>query len=253
MDGVVNKGADNASPYRYRYNDKWSNPSDHFDLYYVDPELAARVSALVTDFDLRIVSTSTWRCGKTIEEFKVLLNNRFLPGDCLIGFTPDGESEGITRADEIQYFLLHCAENIERYVILDDNKGDGGDINKNPSEEKEPTDNTGDVSDTPVNPPEETPSENVPTGSENTDTPPTDDNREPVEEGKEDNPSEEVPSDTKDSTDETENNNTVESENTSEEDNTSDTSSSDDNLDNSGSTEEIPSEDVPTDNQEHVE
>ena len=74
MDGVVNKGRDNASPNRYRYNDKWSNPSDRFDLYYVDPELAARVSALVTDFDLRIISTSTWRCGKTVDEFKELLN-----------------------------------------------------------------------------------------------------------------------------------------------------------------------------------
>ena len=164
---------------------------------------------------------------------------------------------------------------------VDDNKGDGGDINKNPSGEKEPTDNTGDVSDTPVNPPEETPSENVPIGGENTDTPPTDDNREPVEE---------VPSDTEDSTDKTDNNNTEEIpsedvptdnqehtdippvddtkeptedskvENPSEEvpsdteeDNTSDTSSSDDNLDNSGSTEEIPSEDAPTDNQEQTE
>ena len=138
-----------------------------------------------------------------------------------------------------------------------------------------------DIPETPVNPPEETPSENVPIGGENTDTPPTDDNREPVEE---------VPSDTEDSTDKTDNNNTEEIpsedvqtdnqehtdippvddtkeptedskvENPSEEvpsdteeDNTSDTSSSDDNLDNSGSTEEIPSEDAPTDNQEQTE
>ena len=122
MDGVVNKGADNASPDRYRYNDKWSNPSDRFDLYYVDKELAARVSTLVADFDLHIVSTSTWRCGKTVEEFKELLNNRFLPGDRLIGFTPDRELEGMTRADEIRYFLLNCEANIERYIILDDEK-----------------------------------------------------------------------------------------------------------------------------------
>lgn len=120
MDGVVNKGSDNASPARYHYNDKWSNPSDRFDLYYVDPELATRVSALIADFDLRIVSTSTWRYGKTVDEFRELLNNRFLPGERLLGFTPDGESEGMTRADEIRYFLLHCKENIERYVILDD-------------------------------------------------------------------------------------------------------------------------------------
>lgn len=43
-----------------------------------------------------------------------------MPGDRLLGFTPDREIEGMTRADEIQYFLLHCEENIERYVILDD-------------------------------------------------------------------------------------------------------------------------------------
>ena len=122
MDEVVNKGADNASQDRYRYNDKWSNPSDRFDLYYVDPELAARVTALVADFDLRIVSSSTWRCGKTVDEFRELLNNRFLPGDRLIGFTPDGETEGMTRADEIRCFLLNCEVNIERYIILDDEK-----------------------------------------------------------------------------------------------------------------------------------
>ena len=40
----------------------------------------------------------------------------------MVGFTPDGESEGMTRADEIRYFLLHCEENIERYIILDDEK-----------------------------------------------------------------------------------------------------------------------------------
>ena len=122
MDEVVNKGADNASQDRYRYNDKWSNPSDRFDLYYVDQELAARVTALVADFDLRIVSSSTWRCGKTVDEFRELLNNRFLPGDRLIGFTPDGETEGMTRADEIRCFLLNCEVNIERYIILDDEK-----------------------------------------------------------------------------------------------------------------------------------
>ena len=86
----------------------------------IDPELAARVSALVADFDLHIVSTSTWRCGKTIEEFKELLNHRFLPGDRLLGFTPDKEIEGMTRADEIRYFMLNCEINIERYIILDD-------------------------------------------------------------------------------------------------------------------------------------
>ncbi len=120
MDGVLNKGSDNAKPERYRYDDRWSNPADRFDLYYVDPELAARISKLVSDFNLSIVSSSTWRIGKTVEDFKTLLTNRFLPGNRLIGFTPDGESEGMTRADEIRYWILNNGYDIIRYVILDD-------------------------------------------------------------------------------------------------------------------------------------
>ncbi len=120
MDGVVNKGSDNAKPDRHKYSDRWSNPADRFDLYYVDPILAASVSKLVLDFDLQIVSTSTWRCGKTVEDFRELLSNRFLPGEKLVGFTPNGEADGMTRADEIRYYLLNCGFTVERYVILDD-------------------------------------------------------------------------------------------------------------------------------------
>lgn len=120
MDGVVNKGADNAKPDRHKYCDRWSNPTDRFDLYYVDPVLADRVAKLVRDFNLHIVSTSTWRCGKTVDDFRDLLSNRFLPGEKLVGFTPDGETDGMTRADEIRYYLLNCGFVVERYVILDD-------------------------------------------------------------------------------------------------------------------------------------
>ena len=114
------KGSDNAKPERYRYDYRWSNPADRFDLYYVDPELAARISKLVSDFNLFIVSSATWRIGKAVDDFKTRLTNRFLPGDRMIGFTPDGESEGMIRADKIRYWILNSGYDIIRYIVLDD-------------------------------------------------------------------------------------------------------------------------------------
>lgn len=118
MDGVVNKGNDNAKPDRYPYNDQWSDPTQRFDMFYVDPELGKRVAKLCSDYDLYIVASSSWRKFiRDIEDYKVLLTNRFLPGDRLIGFTPDF---GTCRKDEIKYFINNSAQHIEYYVILDD-------------------------------------------------------------------------------------------------------------------------------------
>lgn len=118
MDGVVNKGNDNAKPDRYPYNDQWSNPAQKYDLFYVDPELGKRVANLCSDYDLYIVASSSWRKFiKDVEDYKVLLTNRFLPGDRLIGFTPDF---GTYRRDEIKYFINNSVNPIDHYVILDD-------------------------------------------------------------------------------------------------------------------------------------
>lgn len=118
MDGVVNKGQDNAKPDRYPYNDQWSNPTQQYDLFYVDPELGKRVAKLCADYDLYIVASSSWRqVIRDVEDYKILMTNRFLPGDRLIGFTPDF---GTYRKDEIKYFINNSMHSIDRYVILDD-------------------------------------------------------------------------------------------------------------------------------------
>lgn len=118
MDGVVNRGRDNAKPDRYPYDDEWSHPGSKFDLFYVSPDLAERVTQLCNDYDLHIVASSSWRKFiTTVEEYKVMLTNRFLPGDRLVGFTPNF---GTPRKDEIKYFINNCEFPIHRYVILDD-------------------------------------------------------------------------------------------------------------------------------------
>lgn len=117
MDGVVNKGNDNGKPDRYPYDDKWSNPSQKYDLFYVDPELAARVSKLCEDYDLHIVSSSTWRKLFDINELSELLTARFLPGNRLIGATPRFDTP---RADEIRYYIKNSTNAVDLYVILDD-------------------------------------------------------------------------------------------------------------------------------------
>lgn len=118
MDGVVNKGQDNGKPDRYPYDDQWSNPTQKYDLFYVDPELGKRVADLCIDYDLHIVASSSWRKFVTnVEDYKILLTNRFLPGDRLIGFTPNF---GTYRKDEIKYFINNSVNPIDHYVILDD-------------------------------------------------------------------------------------------------------------------------------------
>ena len=95
---------------------------------YVDPELAARVSKLITDFDLYIVASTSWRLFYTQEDFKELLTLRGLPGERLIGYTPNlmGASSWAAyttcRADEIRAFLRDFKESVEFCIILDDDR-----------------------------------------------------------------------------------------------------------------------------------
>lgn len=130
-DGCINKGSDNCAPDRHIYNDRFSQVVLNRDgttceQTYVDPELAARVSKLITDFDLYIVASTSWRLFYTKEDFKELLTLRGLPGERLIGYTPNlmGASSWAayttTRADEIRAFLRDFKEPVEFCIILDD-------------------------------------------------------------------------------------------------------------------------------------
>lgn len=135
-DGCINKGSDNCSPNRHVYNDRFSHvvPMQYgkgtCELTYVDPELAARVSKLIADYDLYIVASTSWRLYYSQEDFKELLTLRGLPGERLVGYTPNLYRDstffggGCPRRDEIRAFMEHAKEefgwDIEFYIILDD-------------------------------------------------------------------------------------------------------------------------------------
>lgn len=127
MDGVCNKNCDNCSKNRYIYNDRFSHTvttgsGQTCELTYVDPELAARVSKLVTDYDMYIVASTSWRLYWSQEDFKELLTLRGLPGGRLIGYTPNllAKDWRATRKDEIKAFLDNFDRLVEFYIILDD-------------------------------------------------------------------------------------------------------------------------------------
>ena len=107
-----------------------SNGKGTCELTYVDPVLAARVSKLVTDYDMHIVMSSSWRLYYSQEDFKELLTLRGLPGERLVGYTPNLYRDSMffggdcPRWMEVEAFLKHAEKDlgwdIEFYVILDD-------------------------------------------------------------------------------------------------------------------------------------
>lgn len=130
MDGCANRGNDNCSPDRHIYNDKFSHVirsgKNTCEMTYVDPELAKRLSATILQYDLYIVATTSWRLFYRQEEFKELLTLRGLPGERLVGYTPNLYKEsaffggGPPRSEEIQVFLKNFKEPVEKCVIIDD-------------------------------------------------------------------------------------------------------------------------------------
>ena len=132
IDGTANSAADNCAPDRHIYNDRFSRTVPRADgkgtceLYYVDPILAARISKLIEDFDLYIVASTSWRLYWSQEDFKELLTLRGLPGERLIGYTPNLYRNstffggGCPRREEIKAFLSNFTQPVEKYIILDD-------------------------------------------------------------------------------------------------------------------------------------
>ena len=132
LDGTVNRGSDNCSPNRHVYNDRFSrvvpmqSGKGTCELTYVDPELAARVSNLIEDYNLYIVASTTWRLYYSREEFRELLTLRGLPGERLVGYTPNlyRDSTFFGGGCPRRAFMEHAKEefgwDIEFYIILDD-------------------------------------------------------------------------------------------------------------------------------------
>lgn len=92
----------------------------------VFPELAAKITRIVKETGAKIVWSSTWRLlerYQSIEAAKEMFNRRGLPGDALIGYTPQiGRSyENNCRGTEINYWINNnIYGNIEKVAVIDD-------------------------------------------------------------------------------------------------------------------------------------
>lgn len=89
----------------------------------VFPEMASRVSRIVKETGCKILWSSTWRNlpeYRDIEDARKMFNRRGLPGDSLIGYTPNF-GRMCTRGDEIRSWLLNnLYGNFDRVAVLDD-------------------------------------------------------------------------------------------------------------------------------------
>lgn len=93
----------------------------------LDPECVRRFNILVCDTRAKVVVSSTWRLGCTLEEISQELFSRGVVAD-IIGMTPrlpsSRDSSGISvstpRGKEIQAWIDSNEEKIKKFVILDD-------------------------------------------------------------------------------------------------------------------------------------
>lgn len=72
---------------------------------------------LLKKTDARIVVSSTWRRGRSVDDLRQLLYNYGLPSKYIIDKTP---TLGTQRGDEIKAWLNNSKEEIESFVVIDD-------------------------------------------------------------------------------------------------------------------------------------
>lgn len=84
-----------------------------------DPICVARLNQLIEQSGAKIVVTGAWRMSRGVNELQQLLDRWHVRG-VVIGKTPDGP-RGCKRGDEIgKFFQGWQGEEIESFVILDD-------------------------------------------------------------------------------------------------------------------------------------
>lgn len=83
-----------------------------------DPKTVDRFNRIVKETGAKVVVSSTWRMGRTVEELQQLLNDRGFIGVEVVGKTVF-TSHGV-RGREIQTYLSNMPEKPEKFVILDD-------------------------------------------------------------------------------------------------------------------------------------
>lgn len=125
FDGVLNSQQSAVFWHNRRDQSKWEN-----DMYrdwkgtlkeYIAQEFCpialSNVEELIRKVpDLKVVVSSTWRLGETVETLRQILYPSKIIGDALIGVT---ESFSRTRGNEIQKWLNEHPE-VTHYVIIDD-------------------------------------------------------------------------------------------------------------------------------------
>lgn len=100
------------------------------------PELAERVTRICDNTGAHILWSSTWRNSRVYSDMEVakdMFNRRGLPGDKLIGYTPDfgGDKYRCSRGLEISYWLTNRTWNEGedvRCAVLDDRLDAGAEL-----------------------------------------------------------------------------------------------------------------------------
>lgn len=103
----------------------------------VFPELAEKISYICEETDAKILWSSTWRNLKKYEDIDVardMFNRRGLPGERLIGYTPDLNADfgNEIRGNEIRSWLFNnIYGDIEKCAVIDDRSDAGFFLPKN--------------------------------------------------------------------------------------------------------------------------
>ncbi len=94
-----------------------SNPTmEEINLSMLDERLIKNLNTIIEETGAKVVVSSTWRMGRSIEELKCLLDKKGFVGE-IIGKTPILNDD---RGIEIQKFIDESSFNIDSFTILDD-------------------------------------------------------------------------------------------------------------------------------------
>ena len=82
-----------------------------------DPIAVDALDKIIKSTNAKIVITSGWKKGKSVEFFRDMWKHRNLPGE-ILGIT--GDSINNNRKDEIDDYLYNHSDEIDSYLIIDD-------------------------------------------------------------------------------------------------------------------------------------
>lgn len=130
IDGVLNS--------EKWYQERFDINLETYPICEFDPLTIEQLNLLTDKTNAKIVISSTWRIGRTMDELKKLFKKVGIKGE-IIGITPDlafNDGHGVDRGNEIKRWIdINCKRwynkmfgeddsekfNLESYVILDDN------------------------------------------------------------------------------------------------------------------------------------